>query len=189
MAEKPGKKAFRLGLVPAILLTAGMVSLALLWGAHQGWQQELGQVKRSLGQVEERLSLRKQAGANLLVVAKRHLPAEEALLSKLQGEVEALGSKASLVARTSAAANMQQTATQLFEALQQVPGLQQDSRDSMYVNQLLPQQLEQSAPSGWHDEYSLQAHSYNQRLQGSFSGWLARLTGVRQAERLTEGVE
>lgn len=173
----------------SILLTLAMVVAALVLGAYKGWRGELKQVESSLTQVEERLALRLEASQNILTVARRHLPGGEPLLRNLKTDVETLSGRGSLKDRAEAAQDAQTHGGQLLKLLADSPSVMEDSRDSMYVRQLLPQQLEQSSASGWHEEYNLRADQYNQGLKGSFSGWLARAVGIKPAERLSLGVE
>lgn len=189
MADRDDNKKRTSRRLLSILLTLAMVAAALVWGAYQGWKGELRLVESSLAQVEERLKLRLETSQNILTVARRHLPGSEPALRSLREDAEAISAKGSLPDRAKAAQNARTHALQLLKLLEGTPSVKEDSRDSMYVLQLLPQQLEQSAAGGWQEEYNLRADGYNQGLKGSFSGWLARLVGVKPAERLDLGVE
>ena len=120
----------------------------------------------------ERLKLRLEASQNILTVARRHLPGSEPALRSLREDAETISAKGSLPDRAKAAQNARTHALQLLKLLEGTPSVKEDSRDSMYVLQLLPQQLEQSAAGGWQEEYNLRADGYNQGLKGSFqAGW------------------
>lgn len=169
----------------AFIIMLCLIALALLWGARKGWIEERRQVDSSLGSLEDRLKARGEVAANILAVAKRHLPPSEPLVQGLKADMEQLADKKNgLADKLAASGKLSRDALLLLNLLDRQPTLIGDSRDSMYVKQLLPQQLEQTASAGWEAEYNLQADNYNRGLENSFSGRLARLLGVDRVERL-----
>ena len=189
MAKSEGWFHKRSSLLLAILLMLCLVLGALLNGARQGWLHERRALDQSLETVEERLGELREAGANLLVVAKRHLPASDPMILSLDGSVKALNAKSSIAARYAAGEQMSGEANLLLAHLLELPSVQADERDLGYVKGLLPQRLEQAAADAWREEYNARADIYNQGLKGSFSGRLAQLLMIRPVDRLGKVAE
>lgn len=171
--------------VLAFVLMIALIGASLLWGAYKGWSAERRQVETSMGTLEEVLSARREVGANILTVARRHLPASDPLLVSLQAALTDLNQSSALTRRAQANETLQSGMKNLLDELRQLPSLSADERDSMYVNQLLPQAMEQSARMTEQAEYNLQAERFNRSFDTSFSGRLARLLGVERAEQFT----
>lgn len=171
--------------VMAFVLMIVLIGASLLWGAYKGWSAERQQVETCMGTLEEVLDARREVGFNILTVARRHLPAEHPMLLSLQTALADLSQAESLSQRAHANESLQADMKSLLEELKQLPSLTADERDSMYVNQLLPQAMEQSARMTEQAEYNLQAERFNRGFDTSFSGSLARLLGVKRAEQFT----
>lgn len=169
--------------VMAFVLMIVLIGASLLWGAYRGWSTERKQVETSMGTLEDVLSARREVGANILTVARRHLPAGDPLLLSVQEALNGIAQTGSLSQRARANQTLQEGMDGLLAELRQLPSLMADERDSMYVNQLLPQAMEQSAHLTEQAEYNLQAERFNRDFTNSFSGRLARLLGVRPAEQ------
>ena len=75
----------------------------------------------------------------------------------------------------------------MLEKLRGLESVQNDKRDLMYVQSLLPQMLSESGELTAQNDYNRAARSYNERLYGSvFSGRIARLLGVYRADVFDE---
>lgn len=171
-------------LLLAVLLMLLLVAGALLFGARQGWVHERKALDGSLATVEERLTELRETGANLLVVARRHLPETDPLYKEVEVLVKALATQKPLSARYAESEQLSGKANLLLQELRQQPSVQADERDLGYVDGLLPQRLDQASAAAWRDEYNARADIYNQGLTGSFSGRLAQMLGIRPADRL-----
>ena len=76
----------------------------------------------------------------------------------------------------------------LLQSLAQRQDVQADGRDNMYVTQMLPQAVDMCLSSDSAVAYNEAAASYNERMH-SFSGLLARWTGVSYAALFTDGAQ
>ncbi|NLG58368.1 MAG: hypothetical protein GX540_08145 [Clostridiales bacterium] len=171
--------------VLAIVLALLMVAAALFIGAVKGSRVEKAQVESALGSLGTVFTTRVETGNNLLTVARRHLPQGDERMAAVARDVQALSSQASLAARTRANTSLEENARALLAILKDSESVQADSRDMAYVTGLLPQALDQSAQ--WTDvgSYNEAAGAYNDRLNNTFSGLLARLLGQTEAELFT----
>lgn len=177
MPEKKGLQT-----VIAFLLMVVMVVCSLFIGANKAWTKRWNEVNASRMPAEATLTLRTETAYNLLTVAGRYLPADNgayaavlADLSLMQDEDEWLSDRAE------ASCNFQEDAKKLLSVLAANAQVQNDSRDHMYVTLMLPQAVEQCANNAAFTAYDTAASSYNNSLN-SFSGLLARMTGVEYAE-------
>ena len=170
-----------LGTVLMLLL----VVASLFIGALRGYQQEKAQVESTLGSLETVFSSRVETGNNILTVAERHLPREDALITAVKQDLQALTSNSPFPERAKANDSLEQNARALLSALQGTASVQADSRDLGYVTGLLPQALDQSAQ--WSDAryYNEAAEAFNNRLSGSFAGTLAMLLGQKPVQPYT----
>lgn len=174
MAEKKG-------LHPAIAcaIMCVMLACALCMGANRGWTKERKSLDGEVSALNAALSARAETAYNLLTVAARHMDESDARLAQLRGDIKLLeNASAPLAERAAASARYQPACKEILSALAALPGVQSDSRDVMYVIQMLPQAVEQCASQGAQQAYNEAAEAYNARMRKSFSGLLARLTGV-----------
>lgn len=178
MAEKKG-------LHPAIALCLMivMVAVSLLIGANKAWSERENVVKLGLAEAEEMIMLRVETAYNLSTVARRYVSEGDPLYAALQQDLREMENTDLPLARRGKACDaFLNDAQALLDALKNDDGVQADSRDRMYVMQMLPQAVEQCRNN---DDaisaYDKMAQSYNDGLD-SFSGWLAQLTNVNRAE-------
>ena len=166
----------------AILLLFVFTAASVTIGAVKGFRQEKAQVDSALGSLGPLFATRVETGNNLLTVAHRHLPPENALVEAVARNVQELSAQGPLPLRAQANTHLEENAKALLAALENTPGVQADSRDLSYVTGLLPQALDQSAQ--WTDagSYNQAAMAFNERLNGTFSGFLARLFGEAEAQ-------
>ncbi len=165
----------------AAIIMVVLLALAVGWGAQKGWTHEREAVEKTLVSLENMLAARAEVAANVLTVAKRHLPETDAGVLALAADRAALQS-GSLAERAAANERLTEDARALLTALAALGSVQSDERDSMYVGQMLPQALEQSLERTAQAQYNQEARSYNERFARGLSGALARLMGVKEAE-------
>ena len=167
----------------AFVLMAVLVLISLSWGAWKHWSAQREQVDQTLGTLSDMLTTRREVIANILTVAARHLPKDNALTLEIEDDKNLLSGAQSLSLKAAANERLSRSAQELLAVLAKTPSLVSDVRDSMYVNQMLPQALEQSASMVQEAAYNIQAESFNRQLSASFSGSLAGFLGVIPAQQ------
>ena len=93
-----------------------------------------------------------------------------------------------VVASAQANDALTQDVNALLEKLSALPTVQSDSRDSWYVSQYLPQMMAQSEEKTVGANYNSAAREFNQKLNSTFSGFLAKLMGIRPAEEFASNL-
>lgn len=175
------------GLHPALAfaLMLAMLSCALFYGAQRHWKGERALVEAEAFVLQEAMDARVETAHNLLTVAYRHMEKDDALCASVSGDLAAM-KNASLPLSTRAAAceNFIDDAKALLAALAQKDSVINDSRDHMYATLMLPQAVETCQDRSVIEQYDQCAAAFNDGLQGSFSGLLARLSGIGAAERI-----
>ena len=169
--------------IMVILIVGGVV-----FGAYRGWTDERALVNETRAGLESMLQTRVESAYNVLAVAKRY----EAQMDSQTGEYYqnvkkelAALENASVQLSEKAAANEALTvdANALLDKLALLETVKNDSRDNMYVTSYLPQMLAQSEQKTAGAAYNQAAADFNSRMNGTFSGWLARtMLGVKLAE-------
>lgn len=174
------------GLHPAIACAIMVVMLccALLMGANKGWTKEKTPVDTARSELMETVQARIETAYNLLTVAGRYMSRDDALYAAMQQDLTSM-EKGKENLRMISMEQFSSDAKALLSALSARPEVQSDSRDFMYVSQMLPQAVEQCLNGTAAQNYNAAAQHYNDRMN-SFSGLLARLTGVKQAALFTE---
>lgn len=174
--------------VLAFLSMLLMFAISIGFGAVSGWHKEYNAVQQMLLPLNDVLDARREVGYNTLTVAKRHLPKDDKRIEAVTASISALEKSLSLVDKHTVNTRLTKEVKALLSALSDSSSIQQDERDTMYVNQLLPQALEQSEI--WVDQsaYDNSAERYNNGLTKTLSGHIARLFGARPAERFASPV-
>lgn len=175
------------GMHPAIafVLMLLMLTGALLFGANKHWKGERAIVEAEATGALKAIDVRVETAHNLLTVAYRHLPKDDALITAVGGGLAVMKNSALPLADRVAACDAFITDAQaLLAVLAQQESVIADSRDHMYATLMLPQTVEMCEERTMLDTYDYYAAEFNEGLYGSFSGWLARLSGVEPAERL-----
>lgn len=170
----------------ALVLMLCLIAVSLAWGAYKGWTQERKQVDSTMGALLLVLDACSEVGANILTVARRHLQAGDPLLQALRRDIQVLSENGSLSQKAQANGRLDEDARAVLAALSALPSVQDDVRDLQYVTQMLPQALEQSERLAEQAAYNQAAIDFNQRLTGSFSGRIAQLLGITQAELIIQ---
>ena len=73
-------------------------------------------------------------------------------------------------------------AAALLKTLAELDTVKNDSRDKMYVDNYLPQMLSESEQMTVGATYNQAAAEFNGRINRTFSGFLAKLMGIKPAE-------
>ncbi len=172
----------------AVLLMVCLVLCAVGYGAQSGWSNERSAVENSLVSLDAMLHTRIETANNVLTVASRHLPEGDEMLVALRKDRAVLESKVQLSEKADANNALGTHARALLTALAALDSVKNDSRDLMYVTSLLPQMLEESEERTSQAAYNEVARDFNERLyQDHFSGFIARLLGVKPAEEFVPG--
>ena len=169
----------------ALAIMIVMVCCALCIGANKAWKKNRVSVDAAYTVWEDNLQQRVETAYNLLTVAGRYLPSEDAQLASVRSDLKTMES-ADTASRMSAGEAFLTDAQALLTNLASNPSVQSDSRDNMYVTLMLPQAVEQCSNNAATMAYNAAARSYNDGLR-SFSGLLARLTGIDFAPVLNTG--
>lgn len=172
----------------AVLITACLVVFAFVFGAYQGWTNEKAQVNEAYPGLESMLQYRVEAANNLLTVARRHLSADDELVKKVAEDKDALSGRQGLKEmKKKAAANEKLTedAEALLQKLAATDSVRTYNRDLMYVENTIRQQFSESELKAAGAQYNEAAKAFNDSLQGSFSGWIARLLRVGPVEEFS----
>ena len=168
----------------AFAIMVVMICCALLLGANKAWTKKHQAVEISYSVLADNLTQRVETAYNLLTVACRYLPADHEQIAALRQDIQQMQA-AGLTDRALSEAlqggqRFSADAAALLSTLAANSSVQADSRDSMYVSLMLPQAVEQCSNSAPISAYQETADSFNQGMR-SFSGLLARLTGVQLA--------
>ena len=167
----------------ALAIMIVMVCCALCIGANKAWKKNRVSVDAAYIAWEDNIQQRVETAYNLLTVAGRYLPAEDAQLASVRDDLKTMEA-ADMTDRDSAGETFLTDAQALLAKLASNQTVQSDSRDNMYVTLMLPQAVEQCSNSAAKAAYNAAAQSFNDGLH-SFSGLLARLTGIDFAPTLT----
>ena len=167
----------------AFVLMIVLVVLSVGFGAYRGWSQERAKVEETRVGLESMLRTRVESAYNVLAVARRHLSAGDDGLRQVETAKDTLESaQSSLSDKARANAQLTDSVSGLLSRLAGLESVQNDGRDKMYVVSYLPQMMEQSEEKTASATYNSAAEDFNTRLNSSFSGWLARLLGIKPAE-------
>lgn len=169
----------------AFMLMLFLVCAGLVIGAYKGWSGERAQVEQLQGSLESMIGTRVESAYNLLTVAQRHLPKEDARLAAVASDRDILEGNAALPEKAAANTRLTQDGQALLDALAALSSVQQDDRDRMYVESYLPQMLEESEEKTTGAQYNLAAAQFNTNLRRSFSGRLALALGVKAAQEFS----
>lgn len=173
------------GLHPAIACAVMVVMLccALVYGANRGWTRERASLLEAHEDLQKSIQLRIETAYNLLTVAGRYVNESDALYAAVQKDLYSMEDGRDRLYMVSAA-QFGADGKALLSALSARSDVQADSRDYMYVTQMLPQALEQCVSDKTADAYNAAARAYNKHMNSWStwpSGWLAMLTGVEPA--------
>ena len=168
-----------LSTVLCILLSLALVVFAVGSGAVRGWNGERTKALDTLRQSTDMAVLlenRAMEAANLAVVAARHLNADHPDLLTLQNASGILkDAKAEAADIAEADAALTQAAVNLSHLLPELPSVQADQRDQVYISTLTRTLAETTSAAKVFDEA---VNDFNRRLAASPTGQLAMFLGV-----------
>lgn len=197
----------------AFVLMICLIVFSVGFGAYRGWSRERAEVEAaynglnelvssSNSRLEDMLSRRIEAANSLLIVARRHLPDTDEAIRALTEDRDILANQTSLADKAEANRRFAQHAEALLALLSQQPSVQQNARDLAYVAQpgYLRTVLQNSEAQASEEQFSQAVQSfsdavaqynqaadgYNGELNGSFSGWVARLLGVKAIDNFSD---
>ncbi|MBR0407516.1 MAG: hypothetical protein IJI53_05735 [Clostridia bacterium] len=167
----------------AIVIMIVLVIGSVLFGAYKGWTTEKAHVDATYAGLESMLQTRVETAYNILTVAKRHLPETDEAYQRVSMDLGQLDNAYTDLGRKAQANEaLAQDAAALLKALAQMDSVKSDSRDEMYVNNYLPQMLSESEAKTEGAAYNQAAAEFNGRINRTFSGFLAKLMGIKPAE-------
>ncbi len=180
---EPTPVAEKKGLDPriAFALMVVMIVCAFLIGANKAWKKNRAGLDASYMAWQENTQQRVETAYNLLTVAGRYYAQDDPQIAAVRKELTVMENTAGdLAARVNAASNFLRDGKQLLTDLAEKTQAAGDKRDTWYATQMLPQMLDQCGSDAALADYNIAVMEYNGGLH-SFSGWLARLTGVKYA--------
>ena len=172
----------------AVVLLIAMIVFSVCFGAYRGWSGERARVEETRAGLETMLQARVEAAYNLLAVAGRETYTKNAdaeyldAVSRVKADKDVLESSAPLRDKAEANENLTVDAQALLQHLAALPAVQADERDRMYAESYLPQMMEQSGEKTVSAQYNSAAAEFNKKFNGTFSGMIARVLGIRPAE-------
>lgn len=163
----------------AVLLCVALTVAGVSLGVRSGWLAEREEALSLTGDLTAMAALideRAMDAANLAVVAARHLPADDKQLLVLQDAQQTLAqAKADAQALASADNRIRDIAADFALNLPLLASVQASARDQVYISMLTRSLTEGETAQALLYEV---AQGFNTRLDASFTGWLAKLTGV-----------
>lgn len=170
----------------AFVVMLVLLVTALFVGAYKGWTKERADTEAAALPLDEALKTCVETANNILTVAHRHMDtSDKTVIALTECKATLESGKAGLHEKAKAADALHENAKALLNTLSETETVKADSRDSMYVNELLPQMLSSSEllVQEAAAQYNTAANRFNERLgKNFFSGFLARLMGVHRAE-------
>ncbi len=167
-------------LIAFILIIGGIA-----FGASKGWKaeaQDLEMLYEKDGGLKNLLDLRAADAGNLLVVARRHLDKQDDRIIDLEDARNVLQGNGPLTEKYAANQALTEAVAALGDSLDNLPSLKANTKDWNYVVSLT-KALEAYADGDAVRVYNEAVASYNQRMEGSISGWIAgHLMGIPKAQ-------
>ena len=168
-------------LLVAIILVLGSVA----FGASKGWKKEAQELSSLYDQengLKSLLELRAADAGNLLVVARRHMDAQDQRILDVEKARKILLGSGPLTEKYAANQALTSAVNSLSSALESESSLKADTKDWNYVVSL-KKALEVYLGGDAAVAYNEAVASYNERMSGSISGWIAsHLMGVHEAQ-------
>ena len=165
-----------------VLIALALVAFGLIYGTLSGYGDERAQVEAlwsGENGLSDVLSYRGADGLNLCVVARRHLPRDDADVLALEQSAGALRSAADIAAKKEADTALESA----FAAveLESSASFQASERDQRYLS-MLEADLSSLGASQAVSTYNRAASAFNDLLAAPLTGSLARLLGVTPCE-------
>jgi len=163
-----------------VCLAIVLVAFGLLYGTWSGYREDLAQVEKLLTMENGLLDVlryRAADGLNLCAVAKRHLPADDAELEKLEAIARQLQQAGKLEPELDAA--LVQAVDAVSAKLKENEGFLQSQRDQRYLDMLLAD-MASLRGSEVVNTYNQAAEAFNKQMDAFLAGDLAGLLGIEK---------
>lgn len=161
-----------------VLIALILVAFGLIYGTWSGYREDRAQVDELLTMengLMDVLSYRAADGLNLCVVAKRHLPAADEELQKLETAARQMQQSEDVRALTSLDHAVADAFSAVSGKLKETASFQQSGRDQRYLD-MLAADLSSLQSSQIVSAYNRAAEDYNRQLDqplvGTLAGWL-----------------
>ena len=128
--------------------------------------------------IQSDLRERDTAAHNMVVIARRYLPEENALIQNVLAAREALAGASSVTRKAGADKALAEAVRDLYDVLE---GMNLSEQDVRYPQRLYTD-FRSAGDRISHDPYNQTAADFNRILSGFPAGLLGRLTGVRPLE-------
>ena len=175
------KRELKPGIAFAMMLV--MVCCALINGSYRHWSERCDAAEMYFDTVDQQIDLSIRTAYNLRTVASRHPAVGENTLSSLDTVISQMSdTEAELSYRVRMCDNFVQMAKPILSAMAVLNTVTDDSRDYMYVSQMLPQAVEECEKREAFERYDQYAMSFNEELGSTFTGLFARIAGVDALE-------
>ncbi len=173
--------------VLAFLLMVAMVLAAIGIGAYRTYSDTREPVDAQRGNLMELVQARAGAARNIATVARRHLPADDPNLTALVTALDAYNASQPMDRQWAQHDAISTAAERVLSALGVQDSVLSDERDLMYVTRMLPESMLKTAQLIDESPYNTAAAAYNDRLNTQFSGWVARLLGIKPFPLFAQG--
>ena len=167
-----------------VLIALALVAFGLIYGTLSGYGDERAQVEAlwsGENGLSDVLSYRGADGLNLCVVARRHLPRDDADVLALEQSAGALRSAADIAAKKEADTALESAFAAVARELESSASFQASERDQRYLS-MLEADLSSLGASQAVSTYNRAASAFNDLLAAPLTGSLARLLGVAPCE-------
>lgn len=167
-----------------VLIALALVAFGLLYGTLTGYGDERAQVEALWSGdngLSDVLSYRGADGLNLCVVARRHLPRNDADVLALEQSADTLRSAGDITAKKEADTALESAFEAVARKLESSATFQASERDQRYLS-MLEADLNSLGASQAVSTYNRAASDFNDLLAAPLTGTLARLLGVSPCE-------
>lgn len=167
-----------------VLIALALVAFGLIYSTLTGYGDERAQVEAlwsGENGLSDVLSYRGADGLNLCVVARRHLPQDDADVMALEESADALRRAEGIAVKKEADAALQAAFEAVARKLQSSSSFQASERDQRYLS-MLEADLNSLGASQAVSTYNRAASGFNDLLAAPLTGALARLLGVSPCE-------
>lgn len=165
--------------VLAFVLMVVMVLSAIGIGAYRSFAQARENVASDRDQLIQLVTARHGAANNILTVAERHLPADDPDVAALRTALAYSRGNLPMDRLWALDDTIGRSADAVLAALRTLGSVQTDERDRMYIDQMLPKAMDETARMLTDAPYNRSAGAFNERLNTQFSGRVAQLIGIK----------
>lgn len=177
------KKGLSIG--ACVLISLALVLFGVLYGTAAGFaddRQHATELLTGENGVVDMLSYRAADGMNLAVVARRHLPENDADVAAMESAAGNLrDGRVSLTLRKQEDKRLDAAVQLVAEKLKQSSSFSASVRDKNYLDMLMTD-MQDLSHSAVISTYNTAAREFNQQLEQPFIGSIAKLLGVKPCE-------